>query len=111
MQHRKKSLPHSQYVKAQLRKTPEWKQLRLDLADRFNETDPITQKKLLKGWNAHHMRMSEETYGDLNLDFFLPLNKQTHESLHWLYRYASKDKDFMKRICYYVARMIALNGD
>ena len=112
MRYKAKSLSHAQYVKSQVRKTPEWKQLRIDLADRYGDTDPITNKKLLKGWNAHHMRMSEETYGDLDLDYFLPLNKQTHETLHWLFRYASKDSDFMNRLCQYVAKMVKFNlGD
>lgn len=105
------SMKSNNFSKAKVRATPEWRQLRIDLSDEYWNYDPITNKPLRKGFNVHHMRLDPEKYGDLEQRYFLPLNKQTHEFLHWAYRYARNDEDFMKRLCYFVGQMVELNKD
>lgn len=106
---KKKTIGKTQYKKSKLRQTAAWRQLRVDIQDKFDDKDPITNKKLLKGFNVHHMRMAEETYDDLDMNYFLPLNRATHETLHFLVRYAQKDPEFMSRINIYVEQMVELN--
>ena len=102
-------LNNTQHLKKKIRDSAEWKQLRIDLTDKYDNLDPITQKRLLKGWNAHHMRMSLDTYADLDVDYFRPLNMQTHDVVHWCQRYAQKDPDFMQRLTDLVNEMVELN--
>ena len=63
--------------------------------------DPITKHKLYKGWNLHHRHVSADTdeYQDIsNEEHYICLNKQTHEFLHWLYRYWKNDPEILKRL-------------
>lgn len=61
--------------------------------------DPITKRKLCKGWNLHHRNLSATDYEDLsNEDDFVCLNKMTHTLLHDIYRYWKNDKDILTRI-------------
>lgn len=61
--------------------------------------DPITKKKLCKGCNLHHRNLSADEYENLeNENDFVLLNKQTHDSLHWLYRYWKSDPGILDRI-------------
>lgn len=115
-----------QDMKRKLRTTPAWRQFRIDLEDYFDGNDPITLKPLRKGWNAHHMRMSLDTYDELvfggsigeeigtsvenvYMDYFLPLNVQTHDVIHFCQRYAQTDPGFMARLTRYVEMMVTLN--
>lgn len=63
--------------------------------------DPITKHKLYKGWNLHHRHVTADTdeYQDIsNEEHYVCLNKQTHEFLHWLYRYWKNDPEILKRL-------------
>ena len=63
--------------------------------------DPITKHKLYKGWNLHHRHVTADTdeYQDIsNEEHYVCLNKQTHEFLHWLYRYWKNDPEILERL-------------
>ena len=63
--------------------------------------DPITKHKLYKGWNLHHRHVTADTdeYQDIsNEEHYVCFNKQTHEFLHWLYRYWKKDPEILERL-------------
>lgn len=93
-----KSLSKDQQIKKKVRDTPEWKQLRIDIQEEYDNKDPITNKKLIKGFNVHHCCMKTEEYDNLDIERFRPHNKKTHDFIHWLFRYYVKDHDILDRI-------------
>ena len=68
-----------------------WKLFKLKKKKECGGIDLITLSKLSKRWELHHEDLREENYEVLN-DNFLPCNNQTHEMVHWLYRYY-RDRD------------------
>lgn len=89
----------SQKKKRNFRSSKKWKLFRHKKNVEQHGLDPITKKKLCKGCNLHHRNLSEDDYENLdNEDDFVMLNKQTHDSLHWLYRYWKKDPEILDRI-------------
>lgn len=107
---KKKTLGKTQYKKKKVRDTAEWRQHRLDIASEHNNLDAITNKKLLKGWNCHHLDMNEENYDDFSdHNHFVPLNKSTHELVHTLFRYYKKDKEVLDRLKEILDKMDELN--
>ena len=89
----------SQKKKRNFRSSKKWKLFRHKKNVEQKGLDPITKKKLCKGCNLHHRNLSEDDYENLdNEDDFVMLNKQTHDSLHWLYRYWKKDPEILDRI-------------
>lgn len=105
----------TQKDKAKIRHTPEWNDLRQSVSDDFDRKDPISLKPLRTGWNLHHMDLDENHYSDFTKETedgdkrFIPLNKQQHELIHILYRYACKDPDYITRLLKYLDVMIKLN--
>lgn len=90
--------------KTNFRKTKDWKDFRKKMASRA--VDQITGRKLLKGWQLHHL--DTENYTDLNESKFACLNRQTHEVVHWLYRY--KDwRTVIKNLADLIQEMEKLN--
>lgn len=88
-----------------------WKKFRKQMADKYNHTDPITNKNLRKGYNLHHLNLNKDEYTNItNEEHFLPLNKNTHDTLHFCYNYAKKDPEFMERLCHFVQKMIEINN-
>lgn len=71
--------------KKKVRASKEWKALRTLLFERQKGLDPITGKKLRKGFVVHHLCVNNDFYSDLNPEYFIALNKKTHEMLHFLY--------------------------
>ena len=58
-----------------------------------------TKKKLFKGANLHHRNLNADEYENIeNTDDFVMLNHQTHECLHWIYRYYKNDPEILNRI-------------
>ena len=52
----------------------------------FDNKDPITGRKLVKGFNLHHRRLTNDmdVYRDIsNADMFRPLNPATHDAVHF----------------------------
>lgn len=60
--------------------------------------DFITQSKLREGWNLHHKDLDPDNYEILSPERFACLNNQTHEMVHWAFRYYVKDPQFIDRL-------------
>ena len=85
---------YTQKDKTKFRATRRWQNFRKDMYSRANGKDAITGKPLRKGhWNLHHLDLDSANYEVLDEDRFLCLNNQTHDFLHWAYRYYRTDKD------------------
>lgn len=96
--------------KAKFRATKRWKEFRKFADNFYRYQDPITLKKLYKGHNLHHMDLNAANYTNTdNVLNFLPLNKTTHEMLHWLYSYYKTDPAILDRIKYYLDMMVKIN--
>ena len=85
-------------VKAKFRQSKEWKEFRKRIFNKQDGKDIITGKKLYKGYNVHHLDMSAENYDQLIEENFIAVNKQTHETIHALFRYYQKDPTVLDRL-------------
>ena len=47
---------HMENIKEKFRKSREWKDFRSQMAKMFNHRDYITGRRLVKGFNVHHLR-------------------------------------------------------
>lgn len=88
---------NSEY-KSKIRSSNEWKKLRAQAAHKYHDKCYLTDKRLLKGWQLHHLDMSIDNYDDFTLDKFVPLNKKAHSIVHDIYRYWHKDHNVLKRL-------------
>ena len=95
--------------KSKFRKSKEWKEFRKKIFDKQDGKDIITGKKLYKGYNVHHLDMSVENYDQLIEENFVAVNKQTHETVHTLFRYYQKDPNILDRLKEVLDRMKELN--
>ena len=95
--------------KSKFRQTKEWKTFRIKIAEKQDNKDIITGKPLRKCYNCHHLDMSAENYDQLIEENFIALNKQTHETLHFLFRYYQKDPTILDRLKTVLDRMNELN--
>ena len=95
--------------KSKFRASKEWKEFRKRIFDKQEGKDVITGKKLYKGYNVHHCDMSEANYDKLIEENFIAVNKNTHEVLHFLFRYYKNDKDVLNRMKQILDKMIELN--
>lgn len=84
--------------KSKFRQSKEWKEFRKRMFEKQGGKDTITGKKLCRGYNVHHLDMSAENYDQLIEENFVALNKQTHETLHFLFRYYQKDPAILDRL-------------
>ena len=96
-------------VKAKFRQSKEWKEFRKRMFEKQGGKDTITGKKLCRGFNCHHLDMSAENYDQLIEENFIALNKQTHEALHFLFRYYQKDPTILDRFKEVLDKMNELN--
>lgn len=85
-----------------------WKLFKVRKKKECGGKDLITLSKLGKRWELHHEDLREENYEILN-DNFLPCNNQTHEMIHWLYRYYVKDPEIIDRLVAEMEKMKAIN--
>lgn len=92
-------------MKSKFRNSEKWKNFRLEKLVEQNGKDYITQKALRKGWNLHHADLHPEHYQILEPDRFFALNTQTHDFIHWLYRYYEKDEKVLYRLKDIMERM------
>ena len=95
--------------KSKFRQTKEWKNFRKRIFDKQDGKDIITGKKLYKGFNCHHLDVAVENYDQLIEENFIALNKQTHEALHFLFRYYQNDKDILEKFKEVLDKMVELN--
>ena len=101
-------------VKEKFRKSKEWKDFRSQMAKLFNHKDYITGRRLVKGFNVHHMRteQDEDAYCDISKqEEFIPLNSYTHKMLHYLFVFYQKDKTIMDRMKEILDKMCELKLD
>lgn len=94
----------AQEFKKKFRSSKEWQQLRQKVYDNQYGLDPITGKKLTKGFILHHLDLHPDYYDNVTLDNTVAVNKSTHKLLHLLFdfgdnvEYAIKLVDKMKCI-------------
>lgn len=105
-------LSKTQKEKRDFRASKVWKEFRHKKNVEQHGLDPITLRKLYKGANLHHLDLDEKHYKDLsNESHFVMLNKQTHDAVHWLYKYYIKDENVLFRLKMLLDEMKAINGD
>lgn len=73
-------------AKSKFRQSSKWKSWRKYLKGK-RKVDEITGAPLYKGWQCHHLDMRPENYEDLREEKFICVNRQTHQMIHWLFRY------------------------
>ena len=99
----------TQKEKSKFRQSVKWKKYR-NYRKKKDKIDCITLFPLRKGWNLHHLDLNEEHYEDLSDDsHFKPLNKKTHDTIHFLYNYYVKDEKIIRRIEILLKKMKEIN--
>ena len=98
----------AQKKKRNFRKRKAWKDFKAKKKKECGGLDLITLHKLGRRWELHHEDLREENYEILN-DNFLPCNNQTHEFIHWLWRYYENDPGILDRIKWEMEKMKAIN--
>ena len=103
-------MTENQKMKRNFRNSKAWKEFKHKKNVEQKGKDPITEKKLYKGADCHHMRLDPEFYTDLtDPSEYVLVNQKTHDALHWAYSYYKSDKGFLKRFKHYLDRMIEIN--
>jgi len=75
------------------------------------KVDCVTLYPLRKGHNLHHLDLDEAHYEDISDEsHFEPLNRKTHETVHFLYPYYVKDRGIIKRLEELLERMRVINN-
>ena len=98
--------------KYNFRMSSKWKTFRLKLKKKFNSVDFITKQPLIKTWNLHHLDLRDKNYTCIkDTDRFLPLNEDTHQFVHWLYRIWCKDKGIITRLTHVMTEMYEYTHD
>jgi len=96
--------------KQQFRRSTVWSRFRQKLRLMFDKKDYLTNEPLLRDWNLHHLDMNDKHYTDLsNTGKFIPVNRETHKFIHWLFRYYRHDKDVMRRLKFIMDMMLLYN--
>lgn len=77
---------------------------------KIKKVDCVTLYPLRKGHNLHHLDLDEAHYEDISDEsHFEPLNRKTHETVHFLYPYYVKDRGIIKRLEELLERMRVIN--
>lgn len=97
--------------KKDFRQSKAWKDFRTVITRAFGGKDFITNRKLLKGYQVHHLDLREENYTNLDEKRLMPLNRKTHDFIHWLYTYWRKDKNIIARIVTVLEKMDSCSSD
>ena len=100
-----------QKAKKKFRQSKEWKEFRKLMFSKSWKIDCITGKPLRKGWQLHHLNLDETQYADLQEENFICVNRQTHETIHWLFRYFQKDPAVIDRLQNIMQKMAEINID
>ena len=96
--------------RANFRRTKAWQEFR-QLKKENEKVDFLTQKKLLKGFNLHHFDLDPNHYSDISdSEKFICLNKKSHDCIHFLYTYYSKDPAILDRLKVCLDKMKQLNS-
>lgn len=101
-----------QNLKSKFRSSKVWKEHRKKVYHKDGGKDYITGHKLLKGYNCHHLDLRSVNYKKLeDINHFISLNKQTHETVHFLYRYYEKDPTVLDRLKEVLDKMKEYSND
>lgn len=96
----------TQQQKYKFRMSAAWKSFRAFCKRKAGCFDFISRQPLTPSWNLHHLDLRDRHYTDISdAGRFLPLNKSTHEFVHWLYVLWSRDPEVLSRIGYVLERM------
>ena len=88
-----------QKLKTKFRASAPWKKWKCFIKKFYGNKDFITLKPLLKKWQCHHEDLRPENYTNISdPNRFKPFNMQTHDVIHWLYRYFKDDPEILDRI-------------
>ena len=98
-------------AKAEFLRSLVWKRWRYTLVDYYDNRDQLTLKPLRKGFNVHHLDMRDENYTILKEERFRPLNSDSHDCVHFLYRYYKKDPFIIDRLRAILDLMVKYNDD
>lgn len=99
-----------QEFKQKVRKSSAWRKFREHMRD-TRRVDEVTLKPLRKNFNLHHMDFDVSHYDVFDENNFSCLNTNTHDVIHFLYRYYKKDKAILGRIQFILDRMAELNNE
>lgn len=100
-----------QNKKSDFRRTKTWKDFRTKKFEDQDGIDPVTNKKLYKGANLHHLDLNEEHYEDISDEtHFVLLNKKTHDCIHFLYNYYKVDPEVLERVRQILQKMKEINN-
>lgn len=92
--------------KNKFRSTSIWKNFKKSFLEKV---DPISLKRLPKGYQLHHMDLNPAHYTNLKKSNFCCLNGTTHSIVHYLYSIYRKDRNVLKRLKKILDKMVELN--
>jgi len=99
----------SQKDKTKFRQSAKWKKFKVYMK-KLKKVDCVTLFPLRKGHNLHHLDLNDEHYTDISdISHFEPLNRKTHETVHFLYSYYVKDEKIIDRLHDLLERMRVIN--
>lgn len=99
----------SQKDKTKFRRSVKWKRFKAFMK-KLRKVDCVTLSPLRRGHNLHHLDLDEAHYQDISDEsHFEPLNKKTHDTVHFLYGYYVKDKGIIDRLRDLLDRMVEIN--
>lgn len=84
-------------IKDNIRKSKEWKEFRKKLIEK-QKVSFISQKKLQKGANCHHLDLNVDHYGIFDEERQVMLNRKDHELIHAVYGDERHKKDWKETI-------------
>lgn len=84
-------------IKDKVRKSKEWKEFRKNLIEK-QKVSFISQKKLTKGANCHHLDLNVEHYDIFDEEHQVMLNRKDHELIHYVYGDERHKKDWKQMI-------------
>lgn len=82
-------------IKDKIRKSKEWKEFRKELMKK-QKVSFISQKKLMKNANCHHLDLDVNHYDIFDEDHQVMLNRKDHELIHAVYGDEHHLKDWRK---------------
>ena len=86
------------------------KELKTLRQKKTRKNDEVTGAKLYKGFQVHHLDLNPDNYSKLDEENFACLNRQTHDFIHWAFRYYDKDPDgFIERFEKILKKMHEIN--
>lgn len=90
-----KNIVETQAFRRKVRASKYWANLRALKRKEQDNIDPITQSKLSKSANLHHLStFSVDFYDDLNPERFKLLNQKTHDAVHFLFDIVLREGNF-----------------